>query len=316
MLRLPIVIISLLLFVVLNGTADAQTLRERLQERFDVKRFDTDGDGKLSQEERRAALQSLRRNSDGRVPETLTWTVDGLERQALVYLPKDGNTEPAPLVFGFHGHGGSMYNADRSFGLQNHWPEAIVVYMQGVPTPGALTDPEGKRNGWQSVVGDQNDRDLKFFDAVLKTVREKYKVDDTRIYSTGHSNGGSFTYLLWTARGDRFAAFAPCAAASRAFRQQPPAPKPILHIAGRNDALVKFAWQERMIDTVKQHNACSAEGRDWAPDCTLYPSEKHAPVVTMIHDGTHKYPSEAPPLIVKFFKEYRLQASVQPEASR
>ena len=81
--------------------------------------------------------------------------------------------------------------------------------MQGLPTPGQLTDPEGKRNGWQKTVGDQKDRDLKFFDAVLTKLKADYKVDESRIYSMGHSNGGGFTYLLWAARGDQFAAFAP-----------------------------------------------------------------------------------------------------------
>ncbi len=290
MQRLTLHVAAVLLLTLSTEPLHAQQLRENL-----IEHFDKDGDGKLSQEERRAAFQGLRRNSGGRqsderTPETLTWTIDDLERRALVYLPKDGNTEPAPVVFGFHGHGGSMWNADRSFGLQNHWPEAIVVYMQGVPTPGALTDPEGKRNGWQSQIGDQNDRDLKFFDTVLQTLREKYKVDDSRIYSTGHSNGGGFTYLLWTARAGKFAAFAPSAAASRAFRQQPPDPRPVMHIAGRNDALVKFSWQEQLMKFVRTHNDCSDEGRDWARDCTLYASEKNAPVVTMIHDGTHKYP--------------------------
>ena|GEM_PF-331586 len=305
--RLSVSVVVALLFVLTGFPAHAQTLRERLQERLDLKRFDTDGDGKLSQEERRAAFRGLRRNSDGRTPETLTWTIDGLERQALVYTPKDGDKEPAPVVFGFHGHGGSMRNADRSFGLQNHWPEAIVVYMQGVPTPGALTDPEGKRNGWQSNIGDQNDRDLKFFDTVLQTLREKYKVDDARIYSTGHSNGGGFTYLLWAARADQFAAFAPCAAVSRGFLKHKPEPKPILHIAGTNDTLVKYSWQDLMMKTVRTHNGCADDGREWAPDCTLYPSDQNAPVVTMIHDGTHRYPGKAPALIVKFFKEHSLK---------
>ena len=302
MFRLPIIAAVALSFLLAAEPLQAQKLREKL-----IERFDKDGDGKLSQEERRATFQGLGRNSDGRTPETLTWTIDGLERQALVYLPKDGNNDPAPLVFGFHGHGGSMQNADRSFGLQNHWPEAIVVYMQGVPTPGALTDPEGKRNGWQSVVGDQNDRDLKFFDAVLKTLREKYKVDDSRIYSTGHSNGGGFTYLLWLARGDQLAAFAPCAAVNRGFLKQKPEPKPILHIAGTNDALVKYSWQDLVMKSVRAHNGCTEESREWAPDCTLYPSAKNAPVVTMIHDGAHKYPAEAPALIVKFFKKHSLK---------
>lgn len=130
----------------------------------------------------------------------MTWTVGELTREALVYLPSKKSDDAAPVVFGFHGHGGSSQNAARSFGFEKLWPEAIVVYMQGIPTPGRLTDPEGKRNGWQSDAGDQGDRDLKFFDAVLATLREKYKVDDRRIYSSGHSNGGGFTYLLWAKR--------------------------------------------------------------------------------------------------------------------
>ena len=46
---------------------------------------------------------------------------------------------------------------------------------------------------------------------MLARLKTDYKVDDKRIYSTGHSNGGGFTYLLWAARGDVFAAFAPSA---------------------------------------------------------------------------------------------------------
>ena len=88
-----------------------------------------------------------------------------------------------PVVFAFHGHGGSMQNAARSFGFHTLWPEAVVVYPQGLNTPDRLTDPEGKKPGWQSAAGDQGDRDLKFFDAVLKNLRQDYKVDSRRIYA-------------------------------------------------------------------------------------------------------------------------------------
>ena len=111
-----------------------------------------------------------------------------------------------------------MKYAANKFAYHKHWPEAIVVYMQGLNTPGTLTDPQGKLPGWQKTFGDQGDRDLKFFDAVLATLKKDYKVDEKRIYATGHSNGGGFTYLLWAARGDVFAAVAPCAAAARARR--------------------------------------------------------------------------------------------------
>jgi polyhydroxybutyrate depolymerase len=78
--------------------------------------------------------------------ETRRWEVDGLQREALVHLP-DGDT-PVPLVFVFHGHGGNMRNVARSFRIHELWPEAAVVYMQGLPTPGRLTDPEGKERRW------------------------------------------------------------------------------------------------------------------------------------------------------------------------
>ena len=81
--------------------------------------------------------------------------------------------------------------------FQTDWPEALVIYMQGLPTPGLLGDIEGKHPGWQQTPGQLEDRDLKFFDTVLAAMKEKYPVDDRRIYATGFSNGGFFTFLLW-----------------------------------------------------------------------------------------------------------------------
>jgi polyhydroxybutyrate depolymerase len=230
-----------------------------------------------------------------------SWDVDGTPREGLVYAPS--SSEPAPVVFAFHGHGGTMNQASRSFRYHELWPQAIVVYLQGLKTPGKLTDPEGKRAGWQHAVGDQGDRDLKFFDVVLESLKRDYKVDARRIYSTGHSNGGGFTYLLWTARGDTFAAVAPSSAAGRQFADGI-RPKPVLHVAGENDTLVKFEWQRTMMDRLLAVNQCEKEGTEFAPYCTLYPSKIDTPVALYIHPGTHKFPEEAPAVIVKFFKMF------------
>lgn len=250
------------------------------------------------------------------------WNVEGDRREALLYAPAIARTTPCPVVFAFHGHGGTMKQAAAQYGYHRHWPEAIVVYMQGLNTPGALTDREGKKPGWQKAVGDQNDRDLKFLDAVLATLRKDYQVDEKRVYATGHSNGGGFTYLLWAARGDVFAAVAPCAAA--ALIGEPPddlpsalaplvekaqkstknlKPKPVLHMAGENDPLVRFDWQKRTIDGLLKLNGCD-EGKPWGEHCTLYPSKSGTPVVTYIHAGRHELPRDVPSVIVKFFKEH------------
>jgi polyhydroxybutyrate depolymerase len=232
----------------------------------------------------------------------MNFTVDGVARTALVYVPPTAKIASTPLVFVFHGHGGSSQNADRGFHIETEWPEAVVVYMQGLPTVGQLTDPQGVRAGWQAKVGDNGDRDLKFFDAVLARLKQDYNIDPKRIYSTGHSNGGGFTYLLWYARGDVFAAVAPCAAVAKYARELKP--KPVMHIAGENDPLVKFAWQKTMMETIRKLNGCDPTGEPWDKDCTIYPSKNGTPVVTFIHPGGHVVPPSAPALIVKFFKEH------------
>jgi polyhydroxybutyrate depolymerase len=235
-------------------------------------------------------------------PQPMEWTVDGVQRRALVALPTTPTDHP-PLVFAFHGHGGTMQGAVRSYHVHTLWPEAVVVYPQGLNTPGKLTDPEGKKAGWQHTIGAQGDRDLKFFDAMLAAMKEKHHVDEHRVYSTGHSNGGGFTYLLAAARPGVFAAIAPSAAASPALLGETKyTPVAVFHAGGENDPLVKFEWQKQMIDRMKTLNGCDKDGTEWAPGCTLYKSSKRAPVVTFIHGGTHAYPKEAPELIVKFFK--------------
>jgi polyhydroxybutyrate depolymerase len=233
------------------------------------------------------------------------WTLGGVTRTALIYVPANATTGSTPVVFAFHGHGGTARAASR-WAYQTLWPEAICVYMQGLPTPG-MTDPEGKLPGWQNAPGIQDDRDLKFFDEVLAALKRDYKIDEKRIYATGHSNGGGFTYLLWAARGEVFAAMAP-SAAGPARNLASLKPKPALHLAGEHDDTVPFANQKRAMDAVRKLNACERDGKPWASVGTLvgtiYPSTSGAPFVSLIHPGTHTFPmEEAPALITRFFKE-------------
>ncbi|MCE9568165.1 MAG: prolyl oligopeptidase family serine peptidase [Planctomycetes bacterium] len=231
-----------------------------------------------------------------------TWEVDSVKREAVVYAPTKKTEGKVPLVFDFHGHGGTAKHAAKTHHFHETWPEAIVVYMQGLNTPGKLTDPEGKKTGWQSGDGDQKDRDLKFFDEVLASMRKDFAVDDNRIYATGHSNGGAFTYLLWAKRGDTFAAFAPVAAAAGLYFTDAK-PKPLFHAASEKDPLVTFAIQNRTLDRVKKLNGCDDKGEEWEKGCLRYSSKNGTAVVVFLHDEGHKYPDAAPTLIVKFFRE-------------
>lgn len=231
----------------------------------------------------------------------MRWKVGDTTREAMVYIPAGAKTKPTPVIFVFHGHGGSMRNMFNARGFEKLWPEAIIVAPQGLNTPGQLTDLQGRLPGWQRAPGDMHDRDLLFFDAMLKTLRQDYKIDDKRIYATGHSNGGGFTYLLWATRGDVFAAVAPSAAVGFRFANLLK-PKPAMHIMGEHDPLVKPEWQKIQYNQVLKLNGCSATGQAYAPQATLYPSASGNPVVLYIHPGGHVYPPEANAVVIRFFK--------------
>src|SRR5262249_21797838 len=233
-------------------------------------------------------------------PKSRTWAGDGVKREALVVAPAKASKSP-PLVFVFHGHGGTAKHAATRYAYHKHWPEAVTVYPQGLPTPGKLTDKEGKKAGWQHGVGDQKDRDLKFFDSMLASLKKDYKGDEKRIYASGHSNGGGFTYTLWAARGETFAALAPSSAVLvEGFDKLKP--KPVLHLAGEKDALVKYDWQKRMMDRLRKLNGCDETGKEAGKHCTQYGSKDGPVVVTYVHPGGHEFPKEAPARIVEFFK--------------
>jgi polyhydroxybutyrate depolymerase len=230
------------------------------------------------------------------------WNVEGVEREALIFLPSTSAKEKAPVIFAFHGHGGNMHFAASGMAFQNYWLEAIIVYPQGLPTPGIVMDFEGTKPGWQREVGQQGDRDLKFVDTILTSLRQKYSIDENRIYATGFSNGGLFTYLLLSQRPNVFAAFAPGGAVLLPSVSLTKA-RPVLHYGGRSDRLARFSKQESTIEQIRKFNGCAAPGESCGEYCTRYSSASGAPVETFIHPLGHLYPAQVTPVIVKFLQE-------------
>ena len=80
-------------------------------------------------------------------------------------------------------------------------------------------------------------------------------------------------------------------------------PKPLMHLAGEKDPLVKFEWQKQVMEAVRKVNGCAAEGKPWDDRCLKYESKTGTPFVSFIHDGGHTFTKEEPVLISKFFKE-------------
>jgi len=231
----------------------------------------------------------------------LTMRVDGIERHAIVFTPK--TSAPAPLIFAFHGAGDTADNFS-GIELERAWPEAVVVYMEGLPRERNY----GPGGFWQIEKGQTGDRDLKFFDEAMAKVHAAHPIDDARIYAMGFSNGAKFVYLLWAERPHLFAALGPVAgqhAPSLSITE----PKPLIHVAGERDHQNDIELQKATIEMARRVNGATEKGAPCGPYCSQYApptGTKGAPVMTVLHPGAHVYPAGTSEVIVRFFQRFSL----------
>jgi polyhydroxybutyrate depolymerase len=215
---------------------------------------------------------------------TKTWKIDGVERTALVHLPE--KTQGAPVIFAFHGHGGNSRNSARKMHLEVLWPEAIVVYPQGLATK-TRRDPQGTRPGWTMFGGGLiKNRDLDLFDAMLATARSEWKSDDRRVFATGHSNGAGFVYYLWGQHSETFAALAPVAGGGARLLSTAK-PCPLLAIGAKNDPIV--SWETEQLPAIEAAQKLNGD---------------KTTVEVVVHNQGHNYPSVAPEKTIAFFKKF------------
>jgi polyhydroxybutyrate depolymerase len=251
-------------------------------------------------------MQTPPRNQAGNeaAPVNQTFTVEGQRRTALIYrnsapAPKTG----APLLLVFHGHGGRVEGTARRFNLQQLWPEAVVVYLQGLTGVAGITDREGKLPGWQKNPGELGDRDVKFVDVALEQIQKQYQTDPNRVYALGHSNGARFVNVLWKMRGEKFAAF--CSASGQGgLMLRGATPKPIFIIAGEKDPLVPYQGQVMSIELTRRLLETDSSKAKTEGYARTEPGINGTELVTYLHPGGHEFPPEALPLAVKFFQRH------------
>jgi polyhydroxybutyrate depolymerase len=241
-------------------------------------------------------------------PITLKVNVDGLERKARIYPGAQAKESPSPLLLAFHGYSGTAANYDKATQLQKAWPQATVVYVQGLVIPerndGRIANGK-RRNGWQRRVGMDGDRDLRCVDTLIEVLSEQYEVDRSRIFATGFSNGAVFTWVLMKARPETFAGFAPIAGIDHGTIEDATVPCPVIFHFGKNDKAFKLVWALKSLRRAKKVNKCTTrEQHEWRPGYVWFEHEPGgAPVVWHLHDGGHEAPRYSSKHIVEFFQE-------------
>ena len=170
---------------------------------------------------------------------------DGLKRTYQVHVPPaNKRTTPAPLIFAFHGGGGSsetMAN-DRSYNLKSKSDKEgfIIVFPNG-----SSKLRSGKFATWNAgrccaYARDENIDDIGFVKAMINDLDQKLNIDKNRIYALGFSNGGMLAYRLACEMPDVFKAIASVAGTENYDHCDPVEPISILHIHAKDDGHVLF----------------------------------------------------------------------------
>ena len=166
--------------------------------------------------------------------------VDGRERTYSYHVPSgyDG-THGVPLVLALHGRLGQGSGEERLSHLDKISDEHgfLVVY------------PDGLDRSWaDGRGGTPSDRkgvdDIKFLSKLIEQMKVEFKVDPSRVYATGMSNGGFMSGRLACQMSDRIAAVAIVAASlseAEAASCHPEAPVSVLVLQGTEDPLVPLA---------------------------------------------------------------------------
>jgi polyhydroxybutyrate depolymerase len=187
---------------------------------------------------RSAATPQLSANDSRR-----TITLEGIERTYLVHIPNSStnNQEAMPVVLAFHGGGG---NAENQMRVSNFNPLAdekgfIVAYPNG---NGRLEDKLLTWNGGAccGYAVTNNIDDVGFVRALIVDLQTLVNIDEKRIYATGLSNGGIFSYRLACDASDLIAAIAPVSGTLNYTGCSPREPVSVIDFHGTADENVPY----------------------------------------------------------------------------
>ena len=215
-------------------------------------------------------------------------------RMFVVRVPSssDGRT-PAPVLFALHPFGmNAQYMQSRV--SSRVWPEAIMIYPEGLSRGGGPSGPS-----WQGRPGELGDRDVQFFDAMLAWLKSNHCVDGARVFVLGYSNGAALTSVLACARRSSIAGVA--IAAGR-LACQPADPLPVILGHGMRDQTAGYAQAVDAARTWATLNRCSAPPKTGTPGCFAADSCGAAPVTMCTHPGGHEYSSTFTRSAVEFLK--------------
>lgn len=175
----------------------------------------------------------------------------------LLFLPREfaaTGSQRYPLLIFLHGSGEAGTDLAK---VKIHGPPKLVEQRPDFPFIVASPQIPDAATGFDPVQ----------LDALLDELLERLPVDPDRVYLTGLSLGGEWTYAWAALRPERFAAIAPVAGNWTPEVACRLANVPVWAFHGANDDVVPLAGDRAMVDEI---NACGGHAR-----LTVYPDTGH-----------------------------------------
>lgn len=150
--------------------------------------------------------------------------INGTTRSYYLHLPKGYDpSKKYPLVLFFHGYGNSPKIAEWYSGMSKKADKEgfIVAYPKGTGYgPGFYLS-------WNAgfccdLAAQRKVDDVGFTKALVESLENKYSIDSSKIYATGHSNGALFVHRLALELPHTFAAVAPVSGSVAGFTKPEP----------------------------------------------------------------------------------------------
>jgi phospholipase/carboxylesterase len=173
-----------------------------------------------------------------------------------LYIPEYYSAQTTwPVIICLHGGGGEGYTY-------------ILTWLRAARSRGyILLAPKSLASTWAAWGGGNDDASVL---AMLDEVASEYSVDRSRIYLTGLSDGGTFTYLLGLSQHQLFAGIAPIAAhmpesVDPLLRQGVGKELPMLVVHGAKDYIfpVQFTRETTALLTELGYAVTYRELSDW-----------------------------------------------------
>lgn len=195
-----------------------------------------------------------------------TWeklTVNGLTRDMKVHVP-DNTPSGAALVIACHGMNQSAdwHDSNSRWTAVSDTAKFVLVF------------PEGIDHGWD--IG--GNRDVEFVLKIIEEMEKEHEINTGRVYLTGFSMGGMFTYHCANRISDKIAAFVPVSGYPMGDKSAYSSrPVPVMHVHGTGDDVCVFSGVQPTLDNWIKRNECNTAEKTIKP----YPSGKSGSGATM-----------------------------------